>query len=562
MGPAQVVFRAEGVGPLVGADGVLEAHLVAFAVVFAFVAHRRTQQAAAVKVALHRAVLEVDDAVFVVGFKQFLGGLEGVARPFGMAEGGHLRRRPVAGIHTCVVARIVAVAAAEDVVVAAAQDGHVGLIHSARVVVAAEHTLCRLGLGVAAAVHGHRRRSHHVRTPAAAVDGLERLAPRRIGCDIGVIHIAALAAAVGLGRGQRLRVVQVHVRAALLDAVRSVHVAQVRLVQVLPVALAAAIHRAVDGQRMGFGCRAGMAVHHHVGRTAVAHRATAEDIGVERAAPQVHRRRIHERRAVVPLHHHAVLGGVGLLEVVDVVFATHQFVVVFSVRPAVDLVHRAVAHVDARVALHRAAHVVAAEQVVDDTVADVDIGHTVHIGHAASAEQRILDLGRVVVYLNICSDAIHRVAAEVAVFVTSAHRTAVAAAEHILHLALFQHDVGHAGHHVVAVVAAEDGPHCAEAVARSVQQHHHVLTHTHAVAAAEHRVDAPASRVQARGRYVDIGRGLQRTVDTAAVVAHRHRRVVGTRAVVVVGSVTAAIHAVDPRRAVDPQVRVVGGVPL
>ena len=152
---------------------------------------------------------------------------------------------------------------------------------------------------------------------------------------------------------------------------------------------------------------------------------------------------------------------------------------------------------------------------------------------------------------------VDRVAAHVEELSRAAHRACVAAAEHVARRAAGEHYVGHALRHVVAVVAAEDGAH-EEAVLTAgiddvgvVEQHAHRVLHTHAVAAAKHGVDEAATGVD-----VDEGRALARTV--VAPVDHAHWlhvrvfRALGV--VVVVGSVAAAVDAVDGRGAVNQHV--------
>ena len=313
-----------------------------------------------------------------------------------------------------------------------------------------------------------------------------------------------------------------------------------------------------------------MVVHRHRGVAAVSQAAAAEHVGAYRAAKQVHLRIVHIGRTHTVGGHQVGAQQVGLLvagrrQVAqlpyhDTVFGAHHrgliLVVVVAVTAAIDMVHIAAAHVHSRVAVHVAAHVVAAVQVVHTGlvgVADVHIGHARHVGHAAAAEEASAHMRLVILHLHIRRHPLYDVAAHILHRLKVVHVAGIAAAVHVLHRSLLQPHERHAVVHRVAVVAAEDGAH-KQAVPRSVngivflcvvEQHHHFLAHSHAVAAAKHGIDKAAARM-----HVDEGRRLEGAVVNALILAHRlHRAVLRTRAVVVVGSVAAAVHVGDARRA-------------
>ena len=492
--------RAEGVGHLAGTASVGEPGTLGVALV----AHGGAHLAATEHVAVHRAVKEVDLRIFVVGL------IEALRNALRKAVLG-VSNAVVAGIDTVVHAAhracgtgvvalgIVAVAAAVDEAVLAVAHGDFGLADAAREVVAAIDVVGSLGLAHVTALQVHVGAHEHIRTPAAAVDGLEGDVPRGVGVDVGVLHVAALAAAIGFGEARGVAqiggVVQVQV-AGCRVVVGGQHIAVARLVQVLPVALATGIEGAGDGQ-VGIGDfgRAYLVVHNHVGGAAVTQGTAAEDVGGDGAAVEVDRGGVHKgtSRGAFDLQGGGVMGG--RLEGVDIPRAIDIVVVVFAVRAAVDVAHRAAADVDTRVAADGAADVVAAKDVVHRAAADLHVCHAAHLGHAAAAVDGAVDDGVVIVDADVGRHTGHLVAAGVGEGAAAIHGTHVAAAEHIAHAPFVQHDVGHARRHVVAVVAAEDGAHHPVGVGRAVEQHDDALAHAGAVAAAEDGVDTGLTRI-------------------------------------------------------------------
>ena len=242
-------------------------------------------------------------------------------------------------------------------------------------------------------------------------------------------------------------------------------------------------------------------------------------------------------------------------------------IVVVAIAAAVDGAHLAAADVHSRVAVDPAAHVVAAIDGIDAAVVGVvhlDIGHALHVGHAAAAIEVALHDGIRALHLHVGRHTEDIVAAAVGQVDGVLHGAGVAAAIDVAHLAFQQAHFGHVvrhGHHV-AVVAAEDGTHIAACGVLCIEQHHHLVAHAHAVAAAEDGVD-DAAGVGVRGVQVDEARRLDRAIVAATQVAVDQRlAVLRIVAVIVVGSIAAAVDVVDVGAALDAHIRRVGRLPF
>ena len=391
--------------------------------------------------------------------------------------------------------------------------------------------------------------------PAAAVYGVEGLVPRAVGGDVGVVHVAAAAAAIGCRRGQVISMVQVHI-GAVGD------VAATLVVQVSPVSLAAAEEVASDG---GVTLSAGghLVVHRYIGGSAVAHAAAAVHIAY-RAAKDVDIGAVDiglrgDGNQLAGSVADSGIVGIHLEHVV-----AHLVIVISTVRAAVEVRYLAAADVHARVAPYVAAHVVAAIHIGQARfrrAADVDIGHVLYIGHVAAAVQAAVDAHIAAADKNIGRDVLHRLAATRLFLFVAVHVAGIAAAVHIVpHRALHKVDLWHAGLHRVAVVAAEDGAHGANSRICAVQQHQHILAHTHTIAAAEDGVNRASRRVD-----VDKGALLEGSVVVGVLVHTDGLHVAVFRPVglaVVVGAVAAAVHTADGRTIFNLQESRIGTTPV
>ena len=355
--------------------------------------------------------------------------------------------------------------------------------------------------------------------------------------------------------------VQVHIGAAFhtVAVLRLGHIAAVRFLEVLPVALAAAEDSTVDGE---VGSQLGgtdSVVDIHEGGTTVTHGASAIYIIINNTAVEVHRRGVHEGRAATVFGDEVVgVGVVGTESIDSVVVVAEEGVVVTAVGTAVDVVHLAAADVDTGVAVDAAADVVAAVDVVDTAglrVADVDVGHASHVSLAAAAEEAVLDGHLVGIHQHIGRHTVDLLVAHVGEVLRAVHAARVATAEDILHGTFLEDDVGHAALHVLLVVAAEDGTHGEVIGALAVEEDFHIVHHTHTVAAAEDGVDHAA----VLGVDVDEDGLLEGRHLAVLEVAHRTHTEVALVGVVVV-TVAGAIDAVDLRGVLDEEVGAVEGV--
>ena len=537
-------------------------HKVIAAVDVALVAEHRTHSAAAVDAAVHQAVVYVQLHILVVGACDEL----------------------VAGIYTGIVCAcgVGTVAGAVDVLELARVDVDDASVHVTGEVVAAVEVVHEVD-----ALEVEVRRAADVTAPAAAIELEEWLVPSLVGLDEGLGHIAALAAAVGLGVGDLRGVVEVQVR-GFRD------VAAVLVVEVLPVALAAGVYRTRDDGRVG---TAQPVVDDDAGGAAVGHRAAAVDCRVDVAAPDVDVRRVDVGFAGYRYHAARRVGRVagrrGAVGVYLVQVVTDGYEVIASVRTAPDVVHRAAAHVDTRVAADKAADIVAAIQVVDAVVmglGHVDIRHARHVTHAAAAEDGIGDIYVFAVHLHIGRHTLHVFVVGVLEGLVPSHTACVGAAVDVLGATIRQTYLRHAGSHLVVVVAAEDGAHkyllaglrqgvVADgpvvhallvgapfaAVVRSVdivylrvvEQHNHLVLHTGTVAAAVDGV-----YVAATGVDVEECRLLVREV---AEVGGAYRDIVVNAlglAGVVPLAVARAVEGVYAHRVLHPDIHRVVGLPL
>ena len=220
--------------------------------------------------------------------------------------------------------------------------------------------------------------------------------------------------------------------------------------------------------------------------------------------------------------------GVVLAVAVDIVFiVAYGHIVVLAVRAAIDAVHYTARHVDAGVAAHIAADVVAAVEDVDAVargLAHLHEGCAIDIAHAATAKHRIGNRNLFALRQHMGRYLFHRIATDVILGGGAFHIALVAAAVDVLYVALIQFYLGH-NDHVAEVVAAEDGAHeigafqlAARGAAHEtgklgvgfnlirivfivllgvVEQHHRgeALRHSAAVAAAEDGVDKAAAGV-------------------------------------------------------------------
>ena len=564
-------FGARSVGHIayhvvVGQTGGIDDILAGSALL---VGEHSAELAAAVEAAVDLAVVEGDMYVLRVG------ALDAVAAGIGCGRGVHVcefARQGIGVLSVVVAVRIVAVAAAVDVVEVTVVDHHLGAVDVAGEVVAAvevvhQRVAVELQVGCAA----------DIRAPAAAIDGEERVVPGGVGLDVGVCHIAAATAAVGRGRGDVLGVVQVHIGRAV-DVAPTVAV-KVAGVEVVPAAFTAAVERAVDDSVAGadaVGRAAYHVVDHQAGGAAVGHRAAGVHRGVDGAAPDVDVGAVDvglgSRGYQTCLGMCLVVGAV----VVHVVkLMAHRHEVIAAVRTAPDALYRAAGHIYTGVTLDLAADVVAAIEVPDTVVgglADVHIGHAFKVAHAAAAEDGVGDRHVVALGEHIGRYVGHLVAADVEERLFLGHVAAVAAAVDVLHIALHQLYAGH-GVHIAEVVAAEDG---ANVVVRTtageaagqrggiggvaqpcvVEQYGHLVGHRAAGAAAEDGVYEAAAGVQ-----VDEGAGLVGSA-TGILRAHIHPGELRMVAVVVPGTVTRAVDRVDDRRALDEHIGRVSRVVL
>ena len=172
------------------------------------VAEGGAQLAAAVEVAREAAVVDFDVHIFGVGHLEALS--VGVAAVVGGVGAGFAANTGNGAVVFALAAHAAeAVASAVDVAVSAAIDDDIAGIDVAGEVVAAIDVAGGVefagdgGLaGLGHTVELHVGGTLHVAAPAAAVDGVEGLCPGGVDGDIGVVGVAATAAAVGGGAAQ------------------------------------------------------------------------------------------------------------------------------------------------------------------------------------------------------------------------------------------------------------------------------------------------------------------------------------------------------------------------
>ena len=497
--------------------------------------------AAAIEVALHPAVVEVEVDILGVGTVDMVGFID---------TGG------VAGVG------IVAVAGTKYIIEASGVDVDFGTVDIAGEVVAAEEVLHEVD-AVEVEVCG----AEDIATPASAVEFVEGGVPIVVDGDVGVHHVATAAAAVGSGVAHPVGVVEVDM--GVLGDVTEAAALEVVFVEVLVVTHTAAVEGAVDVQLAVVAVDG--VVDDHRGGAAVGHGAAAidtVDTCADITAPEV------EVGAVdigTGSNGDALVGTVGGIVGhaavgVDAEEAVADFqIVVVTVGATEEVLHGAAADVDARHTGDGTRDVVAAEDIVHTIIGGIphfDIGVAEDVAQAVAAKDGVEDGDVFAFEDDMGGDISKLVAVDIgddgagAALGASAHDAVVGATEDGVDDALLEPDVGHHIHHIVLVVAAEDGADGVDGAVGVVEEDHDGLLDAHAVATAEDGVDAAAAGVD-----VNEGRALLGGEGTAGVGAEGNALVFGTGAVIVVGTVTGAVDAVDGGGVLDAEVGRVVGAP-